>query len=223
MVELAQNKYIFDCKTCKTTCDGVSRGTYLFQNDVEYSEFFENKIIDLINSKTGKKAKKTERAGYPDIEVFDEKENVICLIEVKVQRRTFMAVERILPSGNLKPSETIALNLSDLVRYFEIDNKEENIPVFLIWVLSNRPCIINERGCDFIIEEIPHLLFFQNIKKLKEIYEIYGDNRRFRRRSGQGDVVEGVHRGVVVNYHFSLSELNPKINELLEKIKNGFN
>jgi hypothetical protein len=32
---------------------------------------------------------------------------------------------------------------------------------------------------------------------------------RFRRASGYGDVVNGVHKGVVVNYHFSLEELKP--------------
>ena len=37
--------------------------------------------------------------------------------------------------------------------------------------------------------------------------------RKFKRASGKGDIVDGVHKGVLVNYHFSL-------NELLEGIPN---
>jgi hypothetical protein len=42
---------------------------------------------------------------------------------------------------------------------------------------------------------------------LKTIYQKQLDKRRFRRKSGDGDVVDGVHKGVTVNYHFSLTEL----------------
>jgi len=42
---------------------------------------------------------------------------------------------------------------------------------------------------------------------LKDIYARYETKRRFRRKSGTGDVIDDVHKGVVVNYHFSLNEL----------------
>ena len=59
------------------------------------------------------------------------------------------------------------------------------------------------------IAEGEDLLFFNRIEHLERIFRQYGDRRRFRRRSGQGDVVNGEHKGVVVNYHFSLNELVP--------------
>ena len=43
-------------------------------------------------------------------------------------------------------------------------------------------------------------------------------NRRFKRRSGYGDVVNGKHKGVVVNYHFSLNELDDNIKNLSTEI-----
>jgi len=42
---------------------------------------------------------------------------------------------------------------------------------------------------------------------LEKIYNTAKDKRRFRRKSGKGDIVDGIHKGVVVNYHFSLKEL----------------
>ena len=41
-----------------------------------------------------------------------------------------MSVEKILPNSNLIPSETMALNLSDLLRYFDIA-KKETIPIYI--------------------------------------------------------------------------------------------
>ena len=120
-----------------------------------------------------------------------------------------MSVEKILPESNLKPSETLALNLSDLLRYFEI-SKETQYPIFILWALMNRPCIVPDGKIK---------LYYQNIDRFKEIYNLYGDKRRFRRKSGNGDVVNGVHKGVVVNYHFSLSELKPfTVQDLLQAL-----
>lgn len=110
-----------------------------------------------------------------------------------------MSVSRLLLNSDLIPSETMALNLSDLVRYFEIANQEP-VPVYILWVLSERPCIVPNGQVHF---------FYQNVEHLRNIYNRYHDARRFRRKSGVGDVVNGQHRGVVVNYHFSLQELLP--------------
>jgi len=108
-----------------------------------------------------------------------------------------MSVKHFLPKANLQASETIALNLSDLLRYFEI-YKKENIPILIIWVLQNRPCIVPDNK---------RYYFYQSIEILADIYNKYKNNRTFRRKSGKGDVIDGVHKGVVVNYHFSLNEL----------------
>ena len=37
-----------------------------------------------------------------------------------------MKVKQFLPAGDLIPSETLALNLSDLIRYFEIKTKRKS-------------------------------------------------------------------------------------------------
>jgi len=57
---------------------------------------------------------------YPDIEILNSSEEISYFFEIKFQRRTFMSVSKLLPESILLPSETIALNLSDLLRYFEI-------------------------------------------------------------------------------------------------------
>ena len=198
--------YIYDCTQCQTPCDGVSLGVYNFASDVEFSEHYENLLIDAIKQ-NGLWAQKTQRDGYPDVEIYSPEGKLLRYVEVKVQRRAFMAVGRLLPQGDLVPSETVALNLSDLLRYFEIAHRE-TVPVYLLWVLAERPCILGAEGTP--------RLFIQDALRLEEIHRHYGDRRRFRRRSGRGDVVNGVHRGVVVNYHFSLQELSEDIRCIME-------
>jgi len=188
---------VFDCSKCPIRCDWVSKWVYIFENDVSFSERYEQLIIDTINKTWKYKAHKCELEWYPDIEITDLSDNVVSYLEVKAQQRTFMAVERILPDWDLKPSETVALNLSDLLRYFEIKD-EVNVPVFLIWVLKNRPCIVEDWEVKF---------YMQHAGFLKKVYEYYWDKRRFRRESWKWDVVNGQHKWVVVNYHFSLNEL----------------
>lgn len=192
------SEYIFDCSSCPAPCDGISKGVYNFKNDVEFSEHYENLIIDRINKSKKYTASKTTKDGYPDIEIRNSKTNQITsYLEIKVQRRTFMSVEKILPKSGLKPSETLALNLSDLLRYFKIQ-EETQLPTSILWVLMNRACIVKDGET---------ALFYQSTNILEKIYNTHKDKRRFRRKSGKGDVVNGVHKGVVVNYHFSLKEL----------------
>ena len=40
--------YRYDCSKCEDRCDGKSLGIYNFKNDVEYSEHFENEIIEKL-------------------------------------------------------------------------------------------------------------------------------------------------------------------------------
>lgn len=191
------NSYIFDCITCKTRCDGKSKGIYNFATDVEFAEEQEELVITKINKNPNYFARKCKEAGYPDIEIFNKNSELMYYLEIKAQRRTFMSVERILPNSKLKPSETLALNLSDLKRYFEIE-KQTKIPTSILWVLMNRSCMVKKSEKRF---------FYQKTTILKKIYESNSLSRKFRRKSGKGDVVGGIHKGVVVNYHFSINEL----------------
>ena len=188
----------FNCATCPTPCDGVSKEIYLFANDSAFSEHFENELIAHINSSADFKARKTSVPECPDIEVMDKVSDAFSFyIEVKVQRRTFMSVEKILHESKLLPSETVALNLSDLLRYFEMAEKTK-LKIYVLWVLLNRPCILGESDKSF---------YYSDTENLEKVYNIVKDKRSFRRKSGEGDVVNGEHKGVVVNYHFSLNEL----------------
>ena len=188
--------FVFNCKACPTPCDGVSKMKYTFEKDAAFSELYENKLIDYINSSTKFKARKTTIKGYPDVEVKDENGSFF-YIELKVQQRTFMSVEKHIPQSGLKPSETVALNLSDLKRYFQLE-KDEGLLIFIFWVVLNRPCIVPTDKEHY---------YYRLVSELKPIWKKENDNRRFRRKSGEGDVVNGEHKGVTVNYHFSLNEL----------------
>ena len=201
------NKFIFNCENCQTRCDGKSKGVYDFKNDAELSEKYENLLIAELNKRNCVIARKCTQSGYPDIELL-QNGNRVGFIEVKFQQRTFMAVRKHLPEGNLFPSETLALNQSDLFRYFEI-YQTNKLPLFIVWGLRNRPCIVPKDKV---------LFFYQHIELLDKIYNHYKDKRRFRRASGAGDVVDGVHKGVVVNWHFSLAEfMQFRIDEFLRQ------
>jgi hypothetical protein len=194
---LKLSDYIYDCQACPTRCDGISKGNYQFNNDVSFSEYYEEQLINIINNSNKYTASKCTQKGYPDIELRDEHAQVCKYVEVKVQQRTFMNVQKILPNSALQPSETVALNLSDLLRYFTIQS-ETKTPVTILWVLLNRPCITTKGKVN---------LYHQSIDELEKIYDREKNNRRFRRQSGEGDIVDGEHKGVTVNYHFSLREL----------------
>lgn len=154
----------------------------------------EDQVLSYLQS-LGMRAQKTppQTHGLPDIE-FMRGERLMGRVEIKVQTRTFMAVEKLLPDSHLRPYETVALNLSDLERYIEL-SKSEHKPIFVVWWVR-RPCI--DQG-----------YWGQRLEVLESLHQRYGSTRRFRRASTQSDVVDGVHKGVTVNYHFSLKELLP--------------
>jgi hypothetical protein len=193
---------VFNCKVCSTPCDGKTVAQFDFEHDVHFSESIENQIIDKINSiYPGYQASKTTQPGYPDIEIASKEIGSIhCYIEIKGQARTFMSVAKYLSDSGLKPSETLALNLSDLERYFHI-NETTQIPIILVWCLMRRPCITGSLPGN-------KAFYHQELSVLKNIrLHDRNNHRRFRRATGKGDVVNGQHRGVVVNYHFSINEL----------------
>ncbi|HMR17818.1 MAG TPA: hypothetical protein PKA53_00845 [Sphingobacterium sp.] len=194
---IAEN--IFDCSSCPNPCDGISKGVYIFEDDVELSEYYERKIIDYIHSKGVYQAEKTKTDGYPDIEVRNGEGNIKVYIEVKVQQRTFMKISTLLPEADLCPSETIALNLSDLKRYFEVYDRTQK-PIYVVWVLLKRSCIVGDAG---------YKVYAQKIEVLRDIYQDYLEKRKFKRNSGEGDMDDNKHKGVVLNYHFILNDLKP--------------
>lgn len=144
MAYIKLNEFVYDCSKCHTRCDGISKGVYLFENNASFSKEYEQLLINKINA-TGKLvAIKAAIAGYPDVEVRDlAGEYIYCYIEVKVQQHVFMQVEKYLPYCNLKPSETVALNLSNLLRYFEL-HKSAQLKIVVVWFLLKRLCLVKE-------------------------------------------------------------------------------
>ena len=199
MAYVKLSEYVYDCRKCHTRCNGISKGIYSFENDVQFSEHYENIVIDKINKSEKFIAAKCVTAGYPDIEIKTKAGILHHYLEIKVQQRTFMSVQKYLPESGLMPSETVALNLSDLLRYFTI-KQQTGVPSGILWVVLNRLCIIAAGQ---------EQMFYQDTQTLQSIYKTELFKRKFTRKSGEGDVVEGVHKGVTVNYHFSLKELRP--------------
>ena len=185
----------FDCAICPTRCDGKSKSEYVFEDDVAASEEAEDWLaghlwmaldVDVYTAPA-------RRHGLPDLALI-RGDRVLARVEVKAQGRAFMAVERLLPDADLRPYETVALNLSDIRRY-AAQYREDQIPTYLIWRVR-RPCL----GEGY---------WGQHIDALIEIGNQYRDDRTWRRASTESDYVDGEHRGVTVNYHFSLRELLP--------------
>ncbi|MCW3082182.1 hypothetical protein [Segetibacter sp.] len=197
MAYIQSGEFVYDCSKCHTRCDGISKGVYIFDNDVSFSEYYEKIIIKHINSYEKYTSSKCTTDGFPDIEIKNKEGEVYRFLEVKVQQRTFMNIEKYLPGSKLAPSETVALNLSDLLRYFTIE-ETTGVNTVITWVLLNRLCIVPKNS---------FRLFYQSSSELKRIYEVEKMHRTFRRKSGDGDIVDGVHKGVTVNFHFSLKEL----------------
>ncbi len=198
-IQLSKN--IYDCKVCNTRCDGVSVKQFDFEKDVQFSERIENDVIAYYNATYPHIcASKCTLDGYPDIQIIlknDETKTPISYVEIKGQARTFMSISKILPQSLLQASETLALNLSDLERYFGIEEKIQ-VPINIAWCLLSRPCIVGNSS----------LFFHQNVSVLKKIRTDDSKNTRsYKRASGKGDIVHGIHKGVLVNYHFSINEL----------------
>jgi len=213
------SSYNFNCNACHTRCDGTTVPQFDFERDVRFSEKIENRVISYINaSHRNLAASKCADAGYPDIQICSNGlsgGDVLCYIEIKGQARTFMSVAKLLPKSGLHTSETLALNLSDLERYFTIFDKT-GIRTFIVWCLMRRPCITGNNFNNTVY-------FHQDITILRKIrrLDVY-DSRKFRRASGTGDIVNGEHKGVTVNYHFSINELIPGLPKLQCNQRNSF-
>ncbi|MCS6844104.1 MAG: hypothetical protein NZ528_07265 [Caldilineales bacterium] len=190
----------FDCSLCPTRCDGRSKAAYVFEEDAALSAGAEAWLMAHLAAALDVEVRQTpaRRRGLPDLELVREG-RLLARVEVKAQGRAFMAVERLLPQANLRPYETVALNLSDIRRYAAL-YRAEGVPLFVVWRVK-RPCL----GEGY---------WGHHIEALMAVGNRYRDRRKWRRASTPSDVVDGEHRGVTVNYHFSLRELLP-LEELL--------
>lgn len=193
----------FDCAICPTRCDGRSKSAYIFEEDVALSEAAEEWLAGHLADALAVDVYRApaQRHGLPDLALI-RGDRVLARVEVKAQGRAFMAVQRLLPQADLLPYETVALNLSDIKRY-AAQYRLDGVPLYLIWRVK-RPCL----GEGY---------WGQHIGPLMAIGDRYRERRTWRRASTDSDYVDGQHRGVTVNYHFSLKELLP-LAELVEEM-----
>ncbi|MEZ4769517.1 MAG: hypothetical protein R2844_13945 [Caldilineales bacterium] len=198
----------FDCAICPTRCDGRSKSEYVFEDDVAASEEAEDWLAEHLWTALDVDVytAPARRHGLPDLALI-RGDRVLARVEVKAQGRAFMAVERLLPDADLRPYETVALNLSDIRRY-AAQYREDQISTYIVWRVR-RPCL----GEGY---------WGRDIDTLIEIGNKYRDARTWRRASTESDYVDGEHRGVTVNYHFSLRELLP-LEALLAQMRSRLN
>ena len=159
-----------ECGSCNV-CSPTSALVYPFVRDLATSQQLVDELINLIQNNTNLKCKHTEIHKDPDINVFNEKDELICRIEAKyLSGKAFMKVGRIL-SDKLKPKETLVVDEPKLLSYFERIEKDNGlIPIFIVWKFD-RPC-----------KDVGGTTIFQTASKLKEIYDQKGASRRFRRK-----------------------------------------
>lgn len=200
-----------ECGSC-AICVARSKLDYPFHRDLKTSEALVDALRDLIEINTSLKCVEPEMVKYPDIRVLDIKRDnrIICRVEAKfLEGFAFMMAEKLL-GDHLKPKETLVVDEPKLLSYFECktnDLKEQgrDVPIFVVWKYD-RPCA-----------DLGGITVFQEVMKLKAIYDERGDKRAFERKTVYSDMVAGRKRGITSKYHFSLRECRP-IEELITEI-----
>lgn len=198
----------FSCNNCKT-CTPTSKLVYPFDRDLFNSRGLVNELKKYIHEKTGCFCKDTDIDKNPDIDVFvdSEMKNLICRVEAKyLEGKAFVKSKQYI---GIQAKETLVVDKPKLLSYFKCksDDRKKNkeIPIFVVWKFD-RPC-----------EDIGGITIFQEIDKLKEIYDTCGSKREFERKSTQSDMVGTQKRGITEKYHFSIRECRP-IEEIVNEI-----
>lgn len=159
-------------------------------------------LKNFITEKTGLKCTDTDVHRNPDIMVLDNKGNLIARVEAKyLEGKAFMKVREKL-GDPLYPKEALVVDEPKLKSYFKCKEEDRqkydrNIPIFVVWKYD-RPCA-----------DVGGICIYQEADVLKHIYDEKGASRAFRRRTGQGDYVDGRRMGVIDKFHYSITECKP--------------
>lgn len=200
---------LFQCGTC-TTCSPTSALKYPFDRDLRTSEQLVDALSKLIESGTGLTCREPERVKWPDMRVVDvsKRDYLVCRVEAKLlEGKAFVKASSIV---GLQPKETLVVDEPKRLSYFDCKKNDSHscgrsVPIYVVWKFD-RPC-----------SDIGGIAVFQEVDKLRSIYEGFGVRRRFERKTADGDVVGGVKLGVTRKYHFSIRETLP-IEELVPAI-----
>lgn len=203
-------KYNLDCGQCNT-CQPVSKLIYPFDRDLITSDDFVRELMKYIQDNTNCFCEKTKIYKNPDIDVYSDKEktNLICRVEAKflegkafVKSKTYMGIAA---------REVLVVDKPKLLSYFQCKSNDKsngkNIPIYVAWKFD-RPC-----------KDIGGITVYQEIDRLKEIYDEYGSKREFERKTTQSDIKDGNKMGITAKYHFSVRECKP-IEEIILEISN---
>jgi len=201
------------CVEC-TICKARSKLIYPFDKDLKTSDDLVNSIKEYIERNSIYSCVKTVIYKKPDLSVIDVKQDdkLICRIESKLlEGFAFMKSEYLL-KAKLKPKETLVVDKPKLLSYFECEQQDwiqhkRYIPIFVVWKFD-RPC-----------KDFGGITIFQEVKKLKMIYDSYRDDRAFERQTVNTDFRNGKKMGITAKYHFSIKECRP-IEELIPTILN---
>jgi hypothetical protein len=202
-----------ECGACKI-CKPESTLVYPFERDLKDSELLVEILKQYIQANTPYKCYPPENTKKPDICVINVMydNQLICRVEGKLLTgKAFMLSQKLLESP-LFPKETLVVDTPKLFSYFECneqDNKEKGyiVPLFVVWKFD-RPCA-----------DLGGITVFQEINKLKSIYDIHGMSRNFERETTSSDYKKGHKLGITAKYHFSLRECRP-IEQLIPMINN---
>lgn len=158
-----------------------------------------NELKKFITESTGFKCLDTEVHQNPDLLVLDNKDNLIARVEAKyLEGKAFMKVAQMI-KDHLYPKEALVVDEPKLKSYFEcktrdLEKYKREIPIFVVWKYD-RPCA-----------DVGGICIYQEVNELRRIYNEKGASRAFRRRTGQGDFVDGRRMGVIDKFHYSITE-----------------
>lgn len=196
-IELRPN--VFDCTKCHTPCNSESAKQNIFHINQTWGDKAEEILLYKINQKGKYRARRTT-LGYkfPDLTIYDQKNDKVCFVEVKMVNSTFMKIEEKLPQAKLTPSELIVLNNSAIINYNNI-SKLYDIPIYIVFFVANRPCITKDKK---------YKLYYQNYKVIYDIYTKKKEERSYTRKLVYGDRDEhGNIQNPLLKVHFSINEL----------------
>lgn len=201
------------CYPCNK-CRAKSKLDYPFNRDLKNSNELVNALKNYVESNTDYKCQNTQIDKNPDINVLDITNGnyLVCRIEAKMlEGYAFMMSEKYL-GDKLKPKETLVVDEPKLLSYFDckvrdFEQYNRDVPIFVVWKF--------DRLCD----DLGGISVFQEVNKLKHIYDSRKNMRKFERKTTHSDMVQGQKMGITEKYHFSLKECRPIEELILEILK----
>lgn len=194
------------CGDCKK-CVGKSKFDYPFEKNLRSSDDFVRELMAYIAQHTRLRCSETDIKKNPDINVFDDGDNLLCRVEAKyLEGQAFMKSKTMI---GLFPKEALVIDDPKLDSYLickENDKKTgKDIPIFVVWKFD-RPC-----------EDVGGIAIFQEVDTLDRLRQQYGKERAYERKCASNDYSKGNKLGITKKYHFSIRECEP-IEALPDKI-----